>query len=414
MWKLSNGFLKKYFMFIIFISFLIAFHYTFDIKNFFSCIYNLLKEYLKKIMQIIKEYFKPENESEDLIKNEESKETNDINKNINQYYNLKNNCKYIELKDINKNKENKEINDKNKNLSKKEDINKMLKVNDKKDEFINNSEDVEKEIKCINFDNDIIFAFTFLGRFLITIYSFHGIFFIYNFIFQNLALLAIILYSFDKIILRLLAVVVYISLAALTSNVLVIPIFDFLSFPFLRFKNPLSHLETFNYINERKKFNSKDIKEKNNTFINICFIFISLIYIIGFILALFTSISSIKNFMVFIILSLIYIYYLTIYFSYILISIYIIKCQIFSNFNQHILPDLNLLSYSINPIYNDNYEENENNEIKNNFFDIRNWIRMFLFVILIIAFILISLKYQKRLLLSIIHFFLFFRSLLYQ
>ena len=204
-----------------------------------------------------------------------------------------------------------------KTYQKKEDINKMLKVNDKMDKFINNSEDVEKEIKCINFDNDIIFAFTFLGRFLITIYSFHGIFFIYNFIFQNLALLAIILYSFDKIILQLLAVVVYISLAALTSNVLVIPIFDFLSFPFLRFKNPLSHLETFNYINERKKFNSKDIKEKNNTFINICFIFISLIYIIGFILSLFTSISSIKNFMVFIILSLIYIYiyYLTIYFS---------------------------------------------------------------------------------------------------
>ena len=43
-----------------------------------------------------------------------------------------------------------------------------------------------------------------------------------NTIFQNLALLAIILYSFDKIILQLLAVVVYISLAALTSNVLVI------------------------------------------------------------------------------------------------------------------------------------------------------------------------------------------------
>ena len=51
-----------------------------------------------------------------------------------------------------------DINSLHKNISsvksrkKNININKMLKVNDKKDEFINNSEVVEKEIKCINFN----------------------------------------------------------------------------------------------------------------------------------------------------------------------------------------------------------------------------------------------------------------------
>ena len=52
------------------------------------------------------------------------------------------------------------------------------------------------------------------------------------------------------------------SIAILTSNVFVIPTYEFLSFPFLKFKNPFSHLESFRYIFKDEKFNCKSVAKK--------------------------------------------------------------------------------------------------------------------------------------------------------
>ena len=349
MLKWNDDKLFKLFISILIISIIITFHFIFNsIKCFF-----LIKD---TISTLVKKKFK---KTEKTI--------------------------YMELPEI---KENNEKNDdKNKKLNEKEDIDKKIKMieepNEKENKLL-----IEDKIILINLDVDIIFALTFLGRIIITIYSFHGLFFLYNFIFQNLALFAILLYYRNHYLIQATMLILYISITILTSNVLVIPTFEFLSFPFLKFKNPFCHLETFNYIYEDKEFDSKEIKEKNFSVLNCFLFFLSLLYILGFILALFTSITSIKNFVEFFILCSVYIYYLVIYFCYISISIIALFRGPF-NFKQHIFPDMNLLSYSINPIYNDNYKEKEIIKDEENFWDIRNILRLILgFILLIIIFLL--------------------------
>ena len=80
-----------------------------------------------------------------------------------------------------------------------------------------------------------------------------------------------------------------------------------------------------------------------------------------------------------------------------------ICCRKYLNSNMHILPDLNLLSYSINPIFKDNYKENEKFKIKNNFWDIRNKLRFSFFIILFFGIIILSIKHKRDPLLSFIH-----------
>lgn len=81
-------------------------------------------------------------------------------------------------------------------------------------------------------------------------------------------------------------------------------------------------------------------------------------------------------------------YYLTVIFCYFLISVYIIICHNPLKFKNHIFPDINLLSYSLNPIYNDNYEgeNNENVKVENEvrIYDKRNILRIFFCILLCI------------------------------
>ena len=255
MFKWEDEYLSLFFIIITIISIIFALHYTFNLKKYFNLILEICSTIIKQISKV--------------IKNTELEDTNDQNKGLIQ----KGGTELEDINDQNKGLSEKEdtelenIIDQKKGLSEKEDINikkDVIKEGKKKE----NNELIEDEVIHIKLDIDIIFAFTFLGRILITIYSFHGIFFLYNFIFQNLALFANIFFCFDNIIIQLVIIIIYISISILTSNVLVIPMFEFLCFPFLKFKNPLCHLETFNYIYENKEFNSEEIKKKNNSVLN--------------------------------------------------------------------------------------------------------------------------------------------------
>jgi len=294
----------------------------------------------------------------------------------------KNNNEF-ELENLDHNNDKNELikEEKEKNLIDNKENKKMkLERND------NNDEDNNSTI--INIDVEIKFALTFLGRILITIYSFQGLFFLYNFNFQYLALPALIFYFFENshIIIQIIATIIYMSIAILTSNVLVIPTYEFLSFPFLKYKNPFSHLESFRYIFKDEKFNCESVAKKNIPLLNFFLFSISIIYLIGFILGLISEITFFKIFSEFLILTFVYIYYLTVIFCYFLISVYIIICHNPLKFKNHIFPDINLLSYSLNPIYNDNYEGENNefvkfeNEVR--IYDKRNILRVFFCFIL--------------------------------
>ena len=73
----------------------------------------------------------------------------------------------------------------------------------------------------------------------------------------------------------------------------------------------------------------------------------------------------------------VYIYYLTVIFCYFLISLYIIICHNPLKFKNHIFPDINLLSYSLNPIYNDNYEGENDEQVEVRIYGKRNILRVF-------------------------------------
>ena len=312
----------------------------------------------------------------------------------NKSKNHEENEKVTELIEVNE--ENKKENEENKkedeeNIKENEENIKENEENIKENEE-NIKENEEKNVigdYCISFNCniDVKFAFTFLGRLIITIYSFHGLFFLYNFIFQNLALVALLFFYWDHIACQIFVTIFNIFIAILTSNVLVVPTFDFLSFPFLKPRNPLSHFYTFNQIFfDDKNFDSKQIIESNKPIINYLLILISFLYISGYILALISNITLFKNFIELFLLFFAYSYYLILFFCYAFTSIFIIY-KMYKNknyFKEHILPDINLLSYSINPIYKDNYK-GKIIDSDGSFFDIRNILRMIIGVLLLVV-----------------------------
>jgi len=177
---------------------------------------------------------------------------------------------------------------KRKELKKKKEENNLGEILINKNEKQN-----ENDIFDFFLNNDIMFGITFLGRIIFTLYSIYGLFFIYNFILQYLTSIPIVFYDLENIWAQAIIGIMYIFLSILISNIIVIPTFDFLCFPFLNLKNPLSHFETFIYFFEDKEQNDKTITDRNVKCINISLIIIELLYIVGFILYL--SSASIYN-----------------------------------------------------------------------------------------------------------------------
>ena len=176
-----------------------------------------------------------------------------------------------------------------------EDKNKnFIDVNDTQESAQLKNENEQKEKKnitclekCIkNFKRiggEIWFALTFLGRVVMTIYSFHGLFFIYNFVIQFIILIPGRLYDLDSVVIQVIFGLLYILFASATSNVLVIPTYELLLFPFLNFRNPLAHLHSLvrvKYVidNDRKKLEKdgkeEDIERKNLLIVNILLILV--------------------------------------------------------------------------------------------------------------------------------------------
>ena len=318
---------------------------------------------------------------------------------INLYHRLKseniNNSQELDFLDKEENE-----NDSNDNIviesinNEEKDVKYDINGEKKEDERKNLNQD---EIIFFNLSSDMKFVFTFFGRLLITIYSFHGLFFLYNFIIQNLSLIAMLYYYLDKIFYQISLAIFYFIFAILSSNVMVIPTYEFLTFPFIKYKNPWSHLETFKYIIKNEKFDSKEITGKNNKVLNIFLVLLSFFYLYGFFLGLFSNSAFLKNIVELIILFYVYSHYLVLFFCYIITSMCVIFISIFKKLNakQHILPNINLLSYSINPIYKDNYRENEIIKEEYIFYDARNIIRIFL-LILLFSITLILSYYIKR------------------
>ena len=261
-----------------------------------------------------------------------------------------------------------------------------------------NIDQVKEKIRCQRCTGDIMLGITFLGRVILTLYSFHGLFFVYNIIFQYIILFAGVLYDIKGVFFQIIMALIYILFSLSAGNILVIPTYEFLTLPFLNYKNPFVHLQSFVYIIKNIKFDTEKMIRKNSTIINVFLIILESFYLIGFLYVYFiTAKTKIKDYCKVVILFLIYIYYLLIILCYCIMLIFLMIKLLITSFREYNkeekekkeknkkykvnffikywsilinsvrnlepffskkeeLPDINLLSYIINPYLKKSYQ----------------------------------------------------------
>ena len=301
---------------------------------------------------------------------------------------------------------------------------------DKYDKFF---EEKVFQIKIFKCTGDIMIGITYLGRIVITLYTFHGLFFIYNIIFQYIILFAGLLFDingnkFSQIILAL----IYILFSFSVGNILVIPTYEFLTFPFMTYRNPFVHLMSFAYIIKDVKFDTKTALTKNSNVVNLIFIILEIVYFVGFLCEWMSITTTIKDYVKIIILFFVYAYYLTILICYFFLFLFLvyqlvkgsyqeykknnqnnnIKDNVFKKYwtiikdsvldlnvffgNRQELPDINLLSYIINPFLIKNYEFKDGTKVQKKHMDdycdiIGLYQKILLVVLSIIVFIILMI-----------------------
>ena len=313
----------------------------------------------------------------------------------------------------------------------KENVNKRIEKNKNYNDILKNidSIDINPKPKFYRCTGDLMIGITYLGRIILTLYSFHGLFFIYNIIFQYIILFAGVLYDIKNFYFQIIMTIIYILFSFSAGNILVIPTYDFLTFPFMSYRNPFIHLMSFTYIVKDVKFDTEKAKRKNNNIINIFLIVIEIVYLIGFLCVFMSLTTLIKDYCKFVILCFMYIYYLLIILSYCFLLIFImiqLSITVFKEYNKipenknkfflikfwnilhnslidynsyfgkrKELPDINLLSYIINPYLMKNYEFKdgtplETKHMEDYFDNIGVYQKLFLLVLSIIVFFILT------------------------
>ena len=310
------------------------------------------------------------------------------------------------------------------------------------DEDDNDDVQKNKNDRIFNWGEEIYYAITFPGRIIMTLYSFHGLFFILNFLIQFIILVPGLLYDINSTSLQIVLSIVYIFFALFSSNLLIIPTYELLLFPYLRYRNVLAHLESLaivkNIIDKDDEAKQELVLNKSRNFVDILLVIIELLYLIGFFLG-FISITRIFTDVVhIIILFIIYFYYLLLYIGYIVIAFHFMIqlvrhidngcrcfCDFFSDLSKHIdsffkdrnpLPKINLFCYIINPILTKSYVDENGKELlelefkgcNKCFMNLKKIMRISLFLG---SFILAIIVMKKKKVFSIIFFLIFYISI---
>ena len=244
--------------------------------------------------------------------------------------------------------------------------------------------------RCACYVGDTMLGLTIVGRIVLTLYTFHGLFFIYNIIFQYVILFAGVLYDLNNMFFKVIMALIYILFSLSAGNILVIPTYEFLTFPFMTFRNPFVHLLSFAYIVRNKKYKIEKALNESSQIVNIFLIIVEFFYLLGFLCVWMSITPVIKDWCKIFILIFIYSYYLLIIISYAVTLIYIMIQLLISSYREYMevnegikeffiikyckillqsvndfnlffhnreeIPEINLLSYIINPYLKKNYE----------------------------------------------------------
>jgi len=236
-----------------------------------------------------------------------------------------------------------------------------------------------------------------------------ALFFICNIIVQDILIFPGILYDMESIM-WIPFYFLYIIFIRYASKLIIIPTYEFLNFPYLRYYNPFCHLNSFRYLLygiKYKEIENETNNSKNILIINQILVACGIIFSILFILTFFCKpLVAIKDFLEFLFLIFIFIYYISIIFCYFIFYIYYFfknyvyafiknkncKSQIPDESDNY--PSLNLIFYNINPFLEKNYEpeknasENESHflfKCEEIFYNLRFFFKTFLFIFSIIA-----------------------------
>ena len=205
--------------------------------------------------------------------------------------------------------------------------------------------------------NNIISKLSYLGRIVYTILSLEVLFFFYNIVVQSILLFQGPLYDMENKFFKVNFYFLYYLFMIFSPIVLIIPTYEFFSFPYLLYDDPYCHLKSFKYIGtsityEEEQYNIIDDK-LNKSFMNW-----GILFFVFFLIGLFTDFfADIKDIIEFCILVSNFIHYITIFFCYFLFSIFRINKIIFaeiSSSDEKTYPPINLLSYII--LKNKKYE----------------------------------------------------------
>ena len=148
-------------------------------------------------------------------------------------------------------------------------------------------EEKKKRNRCLlKCGEEVIYAMTIIARIILTLYSFHGLFFMLNFLIQFIILVPGLLYDIDSTATRLILCLLYVFFALFASNLLIIPTYELLLFPILRYRNPIAHLESLAIVKniiDGKEDTKKELDlNENRDWVDAILIFIELFYGIGF------------------------------------------------------------------------------------------------------------------------------------
>ena len=172
----------------------------------------------------------------------------------------------------------------------------------------------------------ILKGLSYIGRVVLTIYSFYAMIYLFTLIFQYFIILGGIIYIIDNKFGEVIFGIFYIIFSILASNVLIIPLFEFFTFPFYKCRNFLSHLFILiDFIFDTKLLNGKDENSvyKINMVYDIILTVYGIIFVVAYLLTLTKGIFGFLDIVVFISLILVFVYFVILYMGYYIYSIYL-------------------------------------------------------------------------------------------
>ena len=176
---------------------------------------------------------------------------------------------------------------------------------------------VKRDLRCCQLGEEVLYGLTFFGRLIMTLYSFHAMLFIYNFVIELIILIPETLYLTDYLIVQILIIIVFLLFSVFASSILVIPTYEVFLFPFLRNRNVLAHLESLrNTMDIIYDIKPEEINLKtNNIIFDIILVLVEIFYFLGFFFGFSSKLIIVKDVIRVCIFCLIYFYFLVIFFS---------------------------------------------------------------------------------------------------